>query len=281
MHLQSNPPAEHLRHDAGCRRPACPACAGGTPAPRHCIFDLDGTLIDSRPVIEQTAQAALAEVCPQHAGVPVTTILGPPIREMFRLALYGRDCSPAAAGARETSASQLPTALNNRPAEPIQEHMLDRLVAAFRCRYDAEGLCRTTPVYPGTGAMLAELTRRGLRLFILTNKPASSSRQILSERGIAHYFEVLVTPDWAIAPFTSKAQGLASLLQHQRLPPPSTVLVGDTVDDAAAAEACGVAFVAALYGYGQLAPEALRKNWRTIQRPEDLLLLFPDSTERR
>lgn len=212
------------------------------------MFDLDGTLVDSRPIIERAAQAALATVCPELCGRTVTTIMGPPIREMFRMTLDGVDATT-----------------------------LDRLVGAFRRVYDAEGLCRETPTYPGVESMLVELARKGVRLFILTNKPQASSRQILTQRGIQSCFAEIVTPDWEVASFTSKAKGLELLMQHQRLRREQTVLVGDTVEDAAAAAACGVAFVAALYGYGSLAAEAHRRNWLTIRRPEDILLLFPDS----
>ena len=48
------------------------------------VFDLDGTLIDSRPAIEKAAQLAIAAVLPAHQGRCVTDVIGPPIRIMFR-----------------------------------------------------------------------------------------------------------------------------------------------------------------------------------------------------
>ncbi len=211
-----------------------------------CVFDLDGTLIDSRSVIERAAQATLSEVCPEWCGRPITTTMGPPIREMFKRVL-GTD---------------------------VGEPMLDRLVAVFRRVYDSEGLCRETPTYPGVEVMLTALARQGVRLFVLTNKPQASSRQILAQRKIESLFAEIVTPDWSVAPFTSKARGLEMLLQRLRLTREHTMLVGDTLEDAAAAEACEVPFVAALYGYGILEAEAARRNWLTIRQPADILMLF-------
>ena len=40
---------------------------------------------------------------------------------------------------------------------------------------------------------------------------------------------------------------------------------------AAAAEACGIAFAAALYGYGSLSTEALAKNWLPLAEPTDMI----------
>lgn len=207
------------------------------------VFDLDGTLVDSRPAIEKAAQAAVAEVLPAFCGRPVTTVIGPPIRRMFRLALGAPD-----------------------------EATLDRLVATFRQVYDS-GVCRETTTYPGVVQLLAAIGARGASSFVLTNKPYNPTQQILVHLGCAQHLREIVTPDCPAHPFKAKAEALAALLQRHTLAPEATIMVGDSIDDASAAETCGVPFAAAVYGYGGLQPPH-PNNWLTIHCVDDMLTLL-------
>jgi len=210
---------------------------------RAFVFDLDGTLVDSRPAIEKAAQMALRKVLPDYRGRSIATVVGPPIRQMFQLTLGG-----------------------------VDEITLDRLVAVFRQAYDS-GVCRETPAYPHVSEMLASLASRGASNFVLTNKPHVPTRQILSQLGIEQPFCEVLTPDSPTHPFHSKTEALRALLRRRNLPESATMMVGDSVDDATAAEACGVVFGAAVYGYGDLQPQSGRTNWLTIRCPLDILSL--------
>jgi len=211
---------------------------------RAFVFDLDGTLVDSRFSIEKAAQMAIAEVTPAYRGRRVTAAIGPPIRQMF---------------AQVLGAVDPPT--------------LDLLVSAFRKAYDS-GVCRETPAYPGVLEMLARIAAQGSASFVLTNKPFVPTRQILARLAIEPHIHEVVTPDSPVHPFASKPEALAALLRRHNLAPDSTVLVGDSKDDAAAAGACGVLFAAAIYGYGGLQPEPDGRNRVTLNRPMDVLSLL-------
>jgi len=211
---------------------------------RAFVFDLDGTLVDSRPAIEKAAQVAIAQVAPVYRDRKVTAVIGPPIRQMFKTVLDGMDSST-----------------------------LDSVVAAFRQAYDS-GVCRETPAYPGAAELLARIAARGASSFVLTNKPWLPTRQILSQLGIESHLREIVTPDSPSHPFTSKAEALQALLYRHHLTPATTVMVGDSSDDAAAAEACSVAFVAAVYGYGNLKSAPARATMLIINRPADMLSLL-------
>ena len=52
-----------------------------------CVFDLDGTLVDSIPGIEASVSAAIAEVAPRLSAPSLRTFIGPPIRTMLERAL--------------------------------------------------------------------------------------------------------------------------------------------------------------------------------------------------
>lgn len=187
------------------------------------LFDLDGTLVDSLPGITWAAQAALTDVLP-GVGLPdLMSYVGPPIREIFLRALGIEDPG-----------------------------MLDALEAAFRRHYNSEGWLHTV-AYDGVSETLAVLHEAGVRLGVVTNKPLAPTRSILAHLDLTRFMEIVMTPDSVAPAYINKASALAAVLSAQTLVPSSTLFVGDSSDDAAAAAACGVPFAAVTYGYGDAA----------------------------
>jgi phosphoglycolate phosphatase len=188
--------------------------------PQAIIFDLDGILVDSLPGITWAARAALAEVRPGSELPDLRPFLGPPIREIFRRVLP--DASPA---------------------------MLTALEREFRTAYDDEGWRKTVP-FPGVPEALAELKSLGMQCFGVTNKPALATQRILAHCGLERFFEIFLSPDSRQPPFVSKSAATGALLMEWHLDPRVTCLVGDSLEDAHAARACGMAFIAYSGGYG-------------------------------
>ena len=194
---------------------------------RNILFDLDGTLVDSLPGIMTSACVAIERVMP---GVPVpdlSTVIGPPIAVMFR-----------------------------RLWPTLNEADLAKLVAAFRAHYDDEGCLLSAP-YPDVATVLGQLVSKGHRLFVVTNKPTAPARRLLAHNGLFDHFVFIAGPDFEDPPFSNKPDLARHLAARFGLVPEATFLVGDGHDDAAASEACGFAFIAARYGYGQPTGPAL------------------------
>lgn len=185
------------------------------------VFDLDGTLADSVPGIEASLRHALAQACASLELRDLRSAIGPPIKVMV-MRLWPK----------------------------LSEGEVDRIVAAFRAHYDIEG-CRQARLYEGAAETLALLRERGLRLFLLTNKPAGATRTMLGRLGIDPFFAAVMSPDGDPS-FSVKREGARCLQERFELPAESTVLVGDGPDDATAAQACGFGFIAAAYGYGRV-----------------------------
>lgn len=183
------------------------------------LFDLDGTLVDSLPGIEYSARAAIAVVCPGAELPSLRAHIGPPIREVFRRALRMDDAST-----------------------------LDDLQAAFRLSYDTEGWVRTQ-LYVGVDDVLSELARTGRRLMVLTNKPDHAAERILRHLSVRQRFERVVAPSLNAKP-APKREAAVRIAATAGLAPGTALLVGDSLDDAEAAAACGFAFGAVTYGYG-------------------------------
>ncbi|AHF94728.1 hypothetical protein OPIT5_24140 [Opitutaceae bacterium TAV5] len=191
------------------------------PKAMHIFFDLDGTLVDSFPGIEHSALTAIGAILPERAtAIPdLRRLIGPPVRKIFATALPGLDVAT-----------------------------LDILERTFRQHYNTEGW-RQTFAQPGAVATLAALRARGHTLYVLTNKPFIPARAILDDLALAPYLSGIITPDSSTPPFPTKTA--AALAARDRLTPPAALVVGDAVDDAEAAAACGFRFCAVTCGYGQ------------------------------
>lgn len=186
------------------------------------LFDLDGTLLDSLPGIESSVRAAFAS-----QGLPVPTaslrtLIGPPIRTIL-----------AHAG--------------NIADEPT----LDALERAFRQDYDAEGW-QMTLCYPGAASVLLLLRQHGRRLFVVSNKPRHISLRCLEKENILSLFDVVLTRDSRVPPYSGKAEMVRELLVQQEIRPEDCALVGDTMEDARAAAQAGIGFIYMAHGYGTM-----------------------------
>jgi phosphoglycolate phosphatase len=193
--------------------------------PRCVFFDLDGTLLDSLPGIAYSLRAAFAACGLRMMELDLRTLVGPPVRTMLR-----------------------------RLGSGLSEDELDRLEGEFRASYDGSGW-RMTHCYPGAHEMLGAMRERGLRLFVVSNKPRHIAMRILEAEAIAALFEEIVTKDSRQPPYAGKDDMMVTLLAAHRLQPGDCVMVGDTVEDGLAAAKAQMRFVLMIQGYGVI-PES-------------------------
>lgn len=191
------------------------------PLPPVVVFDLDGTLVDSAPAL----RAALNDVLAELGGRPVSAV---ELRSMMGHRLRGLV-------ARALAASAL-----DHPVDPVLERLRDH--------YDRH--C-TRGVRPFEGAAPA-LDQLGVRhrLAVCTNKPRRPTEQILERLGWTERFEAVSA--WGDVPEGKPHPALLHrVMATLRVPPRDVLLVGDTANDAGAARAAGVRFVAVSYGYAR------------------------------
>ena len=195
---------------------------------RLAIFDLDGTLIDSRRDLADAANALLVE----RGGrpLPVETIAG----------LVG-----------EGAAVLVRRAFDVAGIEADAPDALGRFLEL----YD-ERLLLHTRLYDGIASALDALASTPLA--VLTNKPLGATRRILEGLDIARHFRRVLGGD---GPFPRKPDptALHFLMGDAGATPATTVLVGDSRIDLETARAAGVRIVLAAYGFGyrEEAPHAL------------------------
>lgn len=187
------------------------------------IFDLDGTLVDSRPGIETSCAAALAQEAPGIDVPSIAEVLGKPLSGL--IATIGAD-------------------LSSERRAAVQ--------AAFTRHYDAEGWRLSVP-YAGAGETLSTLRGAGVRLFVATNKRRRPALAILRAGGLVPLIQAVYFPDSVAPPFIDKSAMAAACMESHGLRSSSTLVVGDSEDDHVMAAAHGLSFAAAAWGYGDAA----------------------------
>jgi len=192
------------------------------PLPSYLLFDLDGTLLDSLPGIAFSVREASRKVGLPEPKINLRSLLGPPIRIILSQAVGTHD-----------------------PA------LVDQLEQAFRTSYDTEGW-RKTSCFDGVQDTLVMMKAGGHRLFVVSNKPRPISLKILGREGLLPLFERIYTRD-SRTPACTTQEMLHELLSEYGVSASDCLMVGDTMEDAAAAAAVGIGFVYMTHGYGELA----------------------------
>jgi phosphoglycolate phosphatase len=182
------------------------------------IFDLDGTLTDSKPGIIACLQKALDDHGVSYPG-PLGRFVGPPVEEW---------------------------SVELLPHGSQQER--DALARDYRGYYDREGW-KNNSVYAGVREMLVQLRREGFPLYVCTSKQQHFAVRILDLFELTPLFTAIYG-DRAEFSTHSKVDLLARLLAECALDVNSTWMIGDRIYDIEAAHANGLPCLAAGWGYG-------------------------------
>jgi phosphoglycolate phosphatase len=182
------------------------------------LFDLDGTLLDSRPEIVAGIQQAFESVgLPPPAAEAID--IGAPLLELVAILL-----------------------------EPHGQEHHSAIVQAFRADYTATRMYLSSP-FAGIREMLERLSREPLRLYIATAKAESAAKPLLERLGLAPYFTRIYGAELN-GVRTKKAELLAYLLEREGLRGEVCAMIGDRSFDMMGAVANGILPIGVAWGYG-------------------------------
>ena len=186
---------------------------------RALIFDLDGTLIDSKQDLIRSVNAMLVETGRE------------PLHEDTVSSYIGHGAPRLVARALGNGAT---------------EQECERALRFFLAHYDAHKL-DSTRAYPGVTEALLEL--RDFPMAVLTNKPVRASRKILEGLGLASFFRAAYGGN----SFETKKPdplGAKKILEELGVAPAQALMVGDSDVDVQTARNTGTLAAAVNYGFG-------------------------------
>ena len=217
------------------------------------IFDLDGTLIDSRLDLVHSVNAALRHI--GRAALPDDVI-----------ASYVGDGAPIL----------IQRALGG---EEIDEALVSKGLEYFLSYYREHKLDHTT-VYSGIAEALAAIQNSGngapRTLAVLSNKPVMPSRAIVDALGLGRFFSQIYGGN----SFPTKKpdpEGARKLLQESGVEPGQAVIIGDSHVDISTGRNAGLWTIGVTYGF---APHTLEDQLEdqladvTVDHPRELAEIF-------
>jgi phosphoglycolate phosphatase len=195
------------------------------PFPEHYdlfVFDLDGTLADTRQDLRASVNRALSALgLPGLSLEEVTRYVGDGARVLIERALGPK-----------------------RTVEAVEQGL-----QAFLDDYRAT-CAQTTMLYPGVRPALEGLRAKNLAkdLAVLTNKPIFPTQKILAAHGLEDFFQAVVGGD-SIAQKKPHPAGLRKIAGELGHPLERTLLIGDSAIDIETARAAGARAAFVKYGF--------------------------------
>lgn len=183
------------------------------------LFDLDGTLLKTKPGIIWSLKKALSDLnLPIPPEDKLNLFLGPPL-------FY---CFTDICG--------------------LTPELADKASVIFRKYYETKGLYNAT-VYDGIIPLLKRLREKGYRLGIATSKSDEFAKAVVRHFGLAEYFDSISgspedSPTW------TKTDSILSVISSLGSDKKSALMVGDRKFDIEGAKKAGVDCIGVLYGYG-------------------------------
>jgi phosphoglycolate phosphatase len=213
------------------------------------IFDLDGTLLDTLDDIADSANAVLARRgFPTHPVEAYRYFVGDGVQKLIQRVL---------------------------PAD-AREELGDTCLREMREEYGRNWNVKTRP-YDGVPELLDELTARGLKLAVLSNKPDRFTKMCVDDLLAAWTFEVVAGQGPGF-PHKPDPEGALEVARRLDTPPGRIAFVGDSGIDMRTAVSAGMYAVGVLWGYRTI-EELMEDGARALLEQPDRLLEIVDSDD--
>ncbi|KOF56954.1 hypothetical protein AGR56_10145 [Clostridium sp. DMHC 10] len=186
---------------------------------KYILFDLDGTLTNSKEGITKSVQYALNKfnISVQDLN-SLEKFIGPPLKDSF-MEYYDFD-----------------------------ENKADEAVKYYREYFSEKGLFENE-IYPNIESMLSKLKDAGLHLIVATSKPTVFSEKILDHFNLAKFFDAIVgsTLDGSRS---KKSDVIKFVLKKNKINPNEALMIGDREHDIIGAAKNNITSMGVTYGFG-------------------------------
>ena len=200
------------------------------------LFDFDGTLSDSGPIITDCFMLTLKEE--QGRDYPpefFKPFIGPPLEETF-----------AHLGAEDPQ----------RYIDTYRRHYFERMYA--------------TMLFPGVAEMLERLDTAGVPMAVATSKRRDAALLLIRHLGIEERFKVICGSQEADPRGKKKhrVEDALSGLRKLGIDTEDAIMVGDRIHDIEGAAANGLETILVLWG--EAPQHEYARAWRTVETPGEL-----------
>lgn len=191
----------------------------------HVLLDLDGTLSDSEPGIGRSLVHAFTECgYDEPDRETIRSMIGPPFELSF-------------------------------PRVGIHVDDIERVIAAYRVRYEAIGLFESE-LYEGVPDMMESLRSAGHTLSMATAKPQDTAIRIVEHFGLSEFFARKVGATHDIGGRRTKGEVITHALHllgvspHDRIALDHVIMVGDRDHDVEGAHLNAIDCIGVSWGFG-------------------------------
>jgi phosphoglycolate phosphatase len=192
--------------------------------PELVLIDVDGTLVDSVPDLAFCIDQTMLQLnLPARGEDAVRLWVGNGVERLLHRSL-----------------------LNSSDGDANQ-NLFEQALSIFWALYE-ENVCVRSHIYDGFLPALDYLRSKNYRLGCVTNKARAFTLPLLTELGVADYFEVFVCGDDTAR---KKPDPLPLLYAAEQLQiiPEHALMLGDSKSDVLAARAAGFQIICMSYGY--------------------------------
>ncbi len=198
---------------------------------RHVIFDVDGTLLDSRRDIAAAQLWTFRQLgVTNRRPEDIFPLIGKPLAETFTVLL-----------------------------PPELHHCIPEAALMYRDYYRAHAF-DTTDLFPHVRETVKALYDKGIHLATATIKSTQTTSKVLAHFGIAQYFaHIQGTDNGVFKPDPAIINGILSVQRWERH---HTLMVGDTDKDVEVGKNAGVRTCGVTYGsFGKKQMAQLKPDW--------------------
>ncbi len=179
------------------------------------LFDLDGTIIDSKTTILGCLNILLKKYHKSYSMDELIPLIGKPLKEIIK---------------RKVGSEKLAKKLRMEYREIYVKNYLDGI-----------------KIYDGVEELLMELRKRKIKTGIITSKLGDVARSFLKDLKIDHLFDVIVGEgDAEMKPSPAPVIHACRMLNEKT---ENCVVVGDSEDDVISGKNAGAKTTAVLWGY--------------------------------
>lgn len=208
----------------------------------YILFDLDGTLTDSKPGIIECIAYALEKENVTYTNQILDKMVGPP----FRVSMH------------DFLGLEMPE--------------IEKLIGIYRGVYEEYGY-KNCKVFEGVEQMLSALKNAGKVLGVATSKPIKFTQMIMRDFDLGKYFDYVAGAS-SDASKEAKSDVIQGALENLGVKDKSKVLmVGDRLYDIEGAHMQGIDCAAVLYGYGSKEEFEEYKAEYILAVPDDVVKL--------